>query len=245
MRTPVDVKIAVCDDDPDIRNKLVTWLRAVDLPEHCLVSLTEYSSGTALVNEYRSGTRYNLIFLDIIMDGLDGIQTARLIREEDENALIIFLTSSPDYAVQSYRVDAFDYLLKTADREQMEPVFLKALSAIADREERRLVIRNGAAFHSVHCNEIEYIEIYAKKITFYLIPEQKVETYKAFRELEAELSDLPQFFKIHRSVIVNMMHIARINSKFVATVSGQRLPIARGKYPALEQAFLAYTARRI
>lgn len=180
-----------------------------------------------------------------MMDGLDGIQTARLLREKDEKTLIVFLTSSPDFALQSYRVDAFDYLLKTGDRDRMEPVFLKAVTAIAGKEGRRLEIRTGGALHSIRCNTIEYIEIYAKKISFHLIPEQTLETYKAFRELETEIAGLPQFFKIHRSVIVNFLYVTQINSKFVLTVSGQRLSIARGKYPALEQAFLAYTARRI
>lgn len=236
------IQLAVCDDDSEIRKKLLSWILKVDLPANYKILLTDFSSGTALVDSYRAGHRYDLIFLDMIMPGIDGIETARQIRSFDEKVLIIFLTSSSDFAVQSYHVEAFDYLLKTEDTERMESVFRKALAFIAGKEDRQLQIRSGATLHVIQCNKIEYIEIYAKKLSFHLIPEQVLETYKPIRDLEIEIAGLANFFKIHRSVIVNLSYITQINPKFVVTISTQRLPVARGKYCELEKAFISYTA---
>lgn len=237
------IRIAVCDDEPDTRQKLISWIPTIELPENCAIAFKEYASGSELAAAYGSGARFDLIFLDMIMPGLDGMDTARSVRELDGKVLIVFLTSSPDYAVQSYRVDAFDYLLKDTDRERFEPVYRKATSLIANREERMIQIRSGTTLHSIRCGSIEFIEIYAKKLSCHIIPEETIETYKPIRELEADIEGLPQFFKIHRSIIVNLSYIAQINPKFVLTATGERLPVARGKYPELEIAFLAHTAR--
>lgn len=237
------LKIAVCDDDQDERDTLLAWIPTIDVPANCLVSAAGFSSGSELAAAYRAGRSFDIIFLDMLMPVLDGIQTARFIRELDDKALIIFFTSSPDFAIQSYHVDAFDYLLKTGDKNRMESVLKRAVAFVARREGRRLQIRSGSSVHSVKCDAIEYIEIYAKKLSYHLIPGQTLETYKPIRDLEAEIAGEMQFFKIHRSIIVNLAHVTHINPSYVMTVSSQKLPVARGKYADLERAFLFYTAQ--
>lgn len=239
------IKVAVCDDEQETRVQLLSWMAAITIPANCRLSVTEYSSGAELVDACQSGRAFDLILLDMIMPIMDGIETARAIRGSDDQVLIVYLTSSPDFALQSYHVDAFDYLLKGGDEDRMEPVLQKAIALIAKREERRLQIRSGTALHSVQCSEIEYIEIYAKKLSLHLIGEQVLETYKPIRELESDLAGLTQFFKIHRSIIVNLSFITQIKPTFVITVSGKRLPVARGKHSALERAFLLHAADRI
>lgn len=240
-----EIFIAICDDDPAMRNNLRELLPTMTLPENMELHLTEVSSGDDLIALYTEGNTFNIIFLDMIMPGSDGIQTARRIREKDDQTIIIYLTSSPDYALQSYRVEAFDYLLKTDRLEQIAPVFEKAIGLFASKEIQRLHIRSGTTTHSVLSSNIETIEINGKKLFFHLNSGQVLETYKPIRELEADIEGIHQFFKIHRSIIVNLGYLTQIDPKFVMTVSGQKLPVARGKYEELERTFLSYSAAKL
>jgi DNA-binding LytR/AlgR family response regulator len=238
------ISVAVCDDDPDVRLRLMTWIPTVPVPDHCTVRLTGFSSGDELLDGYRADEKFDIVFLDMIMPGSNGIQTAAMIRERDENAIIIYLTTTPEFALQSYRVNAFDYLLKTGDTDHLAKVFDKAIALVATKETKRIQIRSGTTTHLVLCSNIEYIEIYSKKLSCHLIPEQILETYKPIREFEAEIEGLPQFFKIHRSIIINLAYITQLDPKFVRTLTSDRLPIARGKYHELEHAFLSFSAQR-
>lgn len=238
------IKIAICDDDEEIRIHLVDLIQSIAIPENIQIVISVFPLGTDLVQAYENHNSFDLIFLDMLMEGLNGLETALSIRQFDKKSLIVFLTSSPDFALQSYEVEAFDYILKGMNNAKIESIFLKALANIQSREERQISIKSGLSYHSLNCKSIEFIEIYAKKLSINLIPKQKIETYKPIRELEDEIKDMSQFFKIHRSIIVNLLYITQINPKFVITLSGEKLPVARGKFYALKDAFLLYTTHK-
>lgn len=237
------IKIAVCDDDLELRTRLLQQLSTLPMPENCTIVFSDYASGNDLVSAYTKES-FDLLFLDMLMEGLNGIQTALSIRQQDKKVLIVFLTSSSDFAVQSYEVDAFDYILKGGDPTKIERVFNKAIKYLKNHEEQSLKIKSGSTLYSIKCDTIEYIEIYSKKLSIKLVNQQTLETYKPIRELEENIKGLTQFFKIHRSIIINLAFITQISQKFVMTLSGEKLPVARGKYTALEKSFLLYSAQK-
>jgi len=238
------IVVAVCDDDERVRAELLAWLASASLPPGYRVTPVEASRGDELIRRHRDGERYDIIFLDMMMPGADGMETAAALRASGDDSIIICLTSSPDYAVQSYRVGAFDYLIKTGGTEQLEATFAKAVAALTSSEEvHRLYIKSGTTLHAVLSGNIEYIEVFSKKLFYHLASGEVIESYKPIRELETELAGLPEFFKIHRSIIVNLSYLTEIDPHFVKTVSSERLPVARGKHAELEQAFLRCSAK--
>jgi len=238
------IAVAVCDDDASYRAELVRRLSALSLPDAKRLSIEEVPSGNDLLRRYESGERFDVIFLDMIMPGIDGIQTASAIRASGDNAIIVCLTSSPEYAVDSYRIEAFDYLIKGKETPRLEETLARAVSAVSAQEVSPLLIKSGTTLHSIPCDSVEYIEVFSKKLSYHTADGGVLETYKPIRELELELRGLTQFFKIHRSIIINLRYIIELDPRFVRTVSSARLPVARGRYERLEEAFLRHTASK-
>lgn len=236
------ISVAVCDDEAVAREELLHWLRKAILPADHRLSLTELTSGDELLSRQRAGLRFDIIFLDMIMPGTGGLETARQLRDAGDQALIICLTSSPDFAVQSYRVNAFDYLMKESGTDQLQQCLDRAITAVNKRPRKKLLIKSGTSTRSVVTEQIEYIEVFSKKLSYHLLSGEVIESYKPIRDLELELQDLPEFFKIHRSIIVNLACIIEITPHHVKTVSSEQLPVARGKYDPLEKAFLKISA---
>lgn len=235
------IRIAICDDELITRTSISKKLQGFHKNFPNPLSFTEFSSGEELLKTHIDDQKFHIIFLDMLMPGLNGIETARHIRKIDKECIIIFITSSIDYAVQSYRVDAFDYILKGGDDESLERIYLKAILSVIKKEDTRLVIKSKTSIHFVLCNNIEYIEIYGKKLTYHLVSSVVLDSYKPLHELEKELQPLPQFYKTHRSIIVNMMFVVELNPHYVRTVHSLQLPISRGKYKDFEQNFLKFS----
>ncbi len=234
------ITVAVCDDEAELRDKLSACVGAVEPPRGFGLEVSRFDSGEALVARLEAGGRFDVAILDMMMPGMDGIEAAKALRAVDAETAVICLTNSPEYAVQSYRVGAFDYLLKSEDTSELEATLSRALSAIADRETARLRIRSGTTSYYVRIKDVEYIEVNGKKLSYHIADGRVIESYKPMRELEAELAGSARFFMIHRSIVVNLAYVSEIDPRFVRTVSSERLPVARGKYPSLEAAYLRY-----
>jgi len=242
--TGTAIAIAVCDDDARIRADLAACIRAATPPQGFRLDASQFDSGDALARAYEAGERFDIVVIDMMMPGMNGIETAKAIRSIDEDAIIICLTNSPDFAVQSYRVDALDYLLKSADLNEFAATLSKAFSIAAGRESAKLHVKSGTTVHTIRCRDIEFIEVNGKKLSYHLASGEVVEAYKTMRELEAELAGHARFFMIHRSIVVNLSYVVELDPRFVRTVSSDRLPVARGKHASLEEAFLRHTAAR-
>ena len=238
--TGTTITIALCDDDDDLRAELLALVATMKPPEGFELDVAQYDSGDGLANRLKAGDRFDIAILDMMMPGMDGIETVRSIRAVDADTVIICLTNSPEYAIQSYRVDAFDYLLKSGDASDLGATLSRAFSVVASREAARLRVKSGTTTHYVRCRDIEYVEVNGKKLSYHLASGQVIDSYKPMRELEAEIAEHPRFFAIHRSIVVNLAYVAEIDPRFVRTVSSDRLPVARGKYPSLEEAFLRH-----
>lgn len=237
------ISVAVCDDDAFTRAELLKWLPSTPLPQGYRITPVEVPCGDELIRRHRNGERFDIIFLDMMMPGADGMATASALRASGDGSIIICLTSSPDFAVQSYRIDAFDYIIKSNGIPQLEAALAKAVAVLTAQNARRLIIRSGTTLCAVLYANIEYIEVFSKKLFYHLASGEVIESYRPIRELEAELSGQPEFFKIHRSIIVNLSYLTEIDPHFVRTVSSERLPVARGKYDQLETAFLVCSAK--
>ncbi len=127
------MRIAICDDNPEELARLVSLLETYRREtERCFI-YQSYSSGIALLDDIRRGS-FDLVLLDILMPHLDGMGIAREIRTFDDHLKIAFLTSSPEYAVQSYEVEAFSYLVKPILKEKLFPLLDKLFVVKQEKE---------------------------------------------------------------------------------------------------------------
>jgi two-component system LytT family response regulator len=212
------------------------------LKRYCTEQLTTcdtniFSSGTAFVQT--KDFNYDLIFLDIFMPGLSGLDTAAKIRAENKNVLLVFTTTSPDFAVKSYRVRAFDYLVKPYTYAQFsETMHLvsKELSTAA----RLLTLKIGRNQAKVLCRDILYVDYSNHYIQIHLANDEIVRSQMYFEEIIKLLEPFPQFLYCNRNCIVNMDKVAGFKKNDFVLNNGELITMNRNAHTELRQKYADY-----
>ena len=233
------VKIAVCDDQKNIRSYLVSLIKRQDI--EC--SIIEYAS----VDEYLTdGRKHDLVFLDIEMGGsstkMDGMGLARHIRgiEAQKQPIIIFVTGYEKYVYDAFDVGAFQYLIKPVDEQKFADVFDRAVGQVvaeAEQGKKKLVIQYGGEVKAIPLNDIYYMESRNHKIVLYL-KNANIEYYAKMGDLEEELAG--QFYRIHRGYLINFFHVEGYDKLEVRMANGDKLLLSRYKYDGFVQAYMDY-----
>jgi len=215
------MRIAICDDEQTIRTRLHT---AIDtsgiLP--CDAIISEFSDGTSLKDSHAKD-QFNIIFLDIQMDGISGLEAGHEIRKEDKKVIIIFITSLQQYVFQSFKIEAFDYIVKPIDNDIVKTVLNRAISKY--KEQHYLIhfkwLDNA---YALDVSDIVYLEGYNRRITF-VTKEREYYSIGKLKEYESTLL-LYGFFRCHQGFIVNMNYIKSIEKKSITTVFGHTIEMS-------------------
>ena len=220
------IKIALCDDETvylESTEKLLRdWSRTTSTP----IELDCFDHGDALLAKHRI-YRYDIIFLDIVMPLFSGMDTAKELRLLDKSAKIIFLTSSPEFALSSYSVRALDYLIKPLSYDKLQEVLEECMSLLY-KEPDSLTLKTPGGYQRIFLYDIEYLEAQNKRVLFYLSNSECLEVLQPLHTFETELPDTKGFFKCHRSYLVNLKNVQHFSSVELSTKSGRQIPIARG-----------------
>ena len=228
--------LAVCDDqDKELETLaalLDTWQRERKTP----LRWRSFRSAGQLLEAARR-ERFTLYLLDVIMPGMDGMEAAQEIRSFDAAADIVFLTSSPGFAYESYSVRALEYLLKPITPRLLFPL-LDRLALREQRPQEGLTLKTGSMLVRVPFSQLAYVEVNGKHLYFHQTDGQVREVAAPMREYEGQLLQRPEFMRIHRSYIVNMMQIEELSSTGVHTFSGKDLPVSRLLYPQLQKDYM-------
>ena len=182
---------------------------------------------------------YDLLLLDMLMPGLNGIEAAREIRESNSRIQIVFLTSSPEYAVESYSVRAYYYLLKPVSEVKLFPILDRLLDDFKKPEDA-LRIKTQSSVFSLPYGKIEYIEVSAKKLYFYLTDDGTREVTGSLADFEQALLKRPGFMKVHRSYLVNLQWVQELRQGELVTASGRRVPVSRSAYTQVRTAYTQF-----
>ena len=228
--------LAICDDQAGelelLSALLETWQQERRTPLRWRVFR---SAGQLLEAAQRE--RFTLYLLDVMMPGMDGMEAAQEIRCFDAAADIVFLTSSPGFAYESYSVRALEYLLKPITPRLLFPL-LDRLALREQRPQEGLTLKAGATLVRVPFSQLAYVEVNGKHLYFNLTDGQVRQVAAPMREYEGQLLQRPEFMRIHRSYIVNMMQIEELSSTGVHTFSGKDLPVSRLLYPQLQKDYM-------
>lgn len=219
------LKIAVCDDDNGELSHVTELLQQYQARNRLAVRIDAFLSAMELMDALRT-TNYQLLLLDILMPGFTGIQAAREIRTFDSETKIVFLTSSPEFAVESYGVDAFYYLLKPIREDDLFPVLDRLLQQFR-RAEDTLLLTMPSGVLRLPYSRIEVLEVNSKRLLFYLNDGSVREIPGTLTQYEPQLLARREFVKVHRSYLVNMDDIQHLKGTELITYSGVRVPISR------------------
>lgn len=233
------LRIAICDDQPAEREALGRFLRAFFAVHPYEYILTEYSRGETLLDDYEDGdAAFNLIFLDIFMDGILGMECARGVRRFDPRVPIVFLTTTPDYALESYDVHAYGYLVKPLDSEKTAALLDRFLWEEYDGRQKSLLIKEAGRGRRIAYREIESIESRRNVLLVRLVNGEEHRVYARLDEVERELEG-HGFLRCHQSYIVNMDRVRTVESDFQME-SGVHIPIRQRGIKAIRDAYFEY-----
>lgn len=224
--------IAVVDDEKAIREH-ICGLVEEQQPES---RIEAYATGEELL---ASGKRFDIVFLDIQMEGMNGIEAARNLREKNanlgvEDTVLVFITGIKDYVFDAFDLYAFQYLLKPIDERKFAEVLEKAAREAAKKKERRVLFIKSRNL-TLDQSEILYIESRAKKVEIHTV-RQTIEIYAAMDELEGQLGD--EFYRCHRAYIVNMDCITEYDSESITLTNGDRVYLTKKKYGEFVKAYM-------
>ena len=224
--------IAVVDDEKAIREH-ICGLVEEQQPES---RIEAYATGGELL---ASGKRFDIVFLDIQMEGMNGIEAARNLREKNanlgvEDTVLVFITGIKDYVFDAFDLYAFQYLLKPIDERKFAEVLERAVREAAKKKERRVLFIKSRNL-TLDQSEILYIESRAKKVEIHTV-RQTIEIYAAMDELEGQLGD--EFYRCHRAYIVNMDCITEYDSESITLTNGDRVYLTKKKYGEFVKAYM-------
>jgi DNA-binding LytR/AlgR family response regulator len=220
------IHLAIVEDELSFRITLRGYLKRFAAEKGLDFDITEFSDASALIRAYRPGN-YDILLMDILMPGINGMAAAVTIRKRDADVAFMFITSSPQYAIKGWEVDAFDYILK--------PLSYFALSQRLERAIKRLTMRKASAFLQfktvesilrVDLRELRYIEVKDHDLSFHLggTTETVRETIKNIEKKIAETGS--SFVRINKGILVNLAWIEAIQTDTVR-VDGTELPLSR------------------
>ena len=232
------LKIAVCDDSRELLEKVEKDLHEYENVRNTPATVHTYTNAVDLLDGLKK-TDYDILILDIIMPGFTGMQAAHEIRKFNEEIKIIFLTSSKEFAIESYSVGAYYYLLKPVLNEKLFSVLDKVVSEIASKQES-CVIYTHMGIVNIPFARIECLEVYNKHLVFHLSDGSTKETRGALTDYENVFLERKEFLKIHRSYILNMDYIHSIEAGEIATYSGKRFPVSRLLAKDIKEHYMNY-----
>lgn len=233
------MKIAICEDDTTQQNILTVALDSYCTPAGEHVQYDVYHNGLDLLASIHTH-RYDVLLLDILMPGFTGIEVAKEVRQSNEKIPIIFLTTSPEFAVESYRIHVFDYLMKPVDQSALFETLNRAYTATATALEKSIMIQTAKAIYVLSLSQIEFVEIYNRTLSFHLIDGTVKSISGRLSDYEDALLKHSEFLKIHRSYIINMDFMKVLNKKSFITLTGNEVPISRNLLPAIQKRYIEH-----
>lgn len=230
------LNVAICEDDNIFMDRVRTIVDSYFKENKYKVDIDEYSDGEEIVRgAIHDETKYDIIFFDIDMPRLNGIEAARLIREVDKDFILIFLTSLDEEVYKVFELDTFRFIRKSNFDEEIYPVLESVLKRVSENSTRyEFKTKDGTV--KLPITEILYFNMVNRRINIKTLTSTYITTKTVFKEIEESLSN-KGFISIYRGMMVNINLIKRINKDTIELDNGEILQVSRYKLPELRKAF--------
>lgn len=237
------IRLAFCDDDKSVIDELERLLERYRAERGYEIECATFQNPLDLLAEVERGARFDVLFLDVLMPGENGMDAAAELRNYDSHVKIIFLTSSSEFAVQSYAVGAYFYQLKPIWAESFYRLMDSVLAAQEQEQTHSLILRGKSGITQVELKRLEYCEVIHRTLFFHLASGRVVEATGNMDELCSRLEPYGCFLRPHRSYLINLDYVQSLSARAVTMSCLTEIPIPRGKYNDIKNAFLEHAFR--
>lgn len=231
------MQIAIVDDIASERKTLKERVTAQAARLSLDTVVACYASGTDFLTAAGKG-HFDLVFLDIYMENKNGVDTAEELRHFDKDCIIVFTTTSPDHALDGYRVRALHYLVKPYDDAVLAALFDEIIKRNPSMD-RYIKVNVAGGILRLRLQDILYAEHFKHQIHIYRPDGEEIVTRQTFREFTVSLTD-GRFFLCSRGVIVNMEHAGDFDGTDFILKNGKRVPVSRDLSKTARVAFGDY-----
>lgn len=238
-------QIAICDDDSLELEKTEKMLcEYSQANSNCEIIINKYTSADELLQEISKGAIFDLLLMDVYMPGKNGIDSMRELREKGYKGEIIFITSSPEHAIEAYEVNAVQYILKPINSERLYAALEKALIIVENSRCKYITLKSEGVLYKIQTDHIVFIESQNQYQNVHLMDEKSLRIRSTLSELYTMLANQSAFVRVGSTYIVNLIHVDSLSSKALNLCNGKSIWLPRGSYATLkDQYFNFYTEK--
>lgn len=233
------MQIALCDDEITNHEKTRELIRQYkQIHSDRTLSLSSFASGKELINHVDEHGGFDLYILDCIMPEMNGIELGAALRMRDDTGFLIYLTTSPDFALDSYRVDAFDYLLKPVESELFFQSLDKAYRSFSQIMQKTVAIKTTDSIRMIPITDIRYAERIDKHIDYHLTDNTVIHSTSfngSFQNAVSELLSHKRMLLVGSSFVVNLFHVTEVTRSDLLLTGDLRVPVPRRMYETVKK----------
>lgn len=237
------INIAICDDEPYYANQIKEIISDYLDEKQLCYCIQVFSSGKDLAKLEEQMGQFQIVYLDINMDGLDGIETAKRLRHWCEKTFVVFVTAFINYTLEGYKVEAIRYILK--DKENLRANIEESIDAILDKYELsnhiyEMEFKNAIKQFSEE--QFVYAESTLHDIMVFLLEKGKIHSYCKTMKLDQfqEMMNSDRLLRIQKSFLVNMKYIQRVEAYQITLYNGKILPVSRSRYAEVKEKIIMF-----
>lgn len=216
------IHIAVCDDEMHMCAHMKDFVSNFFRKKNREIDFKMFAGGRELL-DYEG--QIDILFLDIQMKDIDGMETARKLRADKFQGFLIFITVLREMVFQSFEVQAYDYLVKPIEERQFEKTMERLYTAMCSASEDSLLVQKGYQSRVIRRDEIVFCEIIDRKIYLNLVSDEVIDYYDRIEHLETKLNG--HFFRCHRSYLINLKHLKGYKKGTAYMDNGCEIPVSR------------------
>ena len=229
------IHIAICDDEKHMSDHIRAMASNFFRKKNREIYFRTFSSGEELLSY---DGQIDILFLDIQMNGMDGMETARKLRASKFRGFLIFITVLKEMVFQSFEVQAYDYLVKPVYDKQFEKTMERLYASMQNASEDSLLVQKGYEGRIIREEEIVFCEVIDRKIYLNLASGEVVDYYERIENLETKLGS--HFFRCHRSYLINLKHLKGYKNGTACMDNGKEVPVSRLRSKEFSSVVLQY-----
>ena len=230
------LRVAIIEDNDRDAEYLLSHLKRYSRENQIEIEVKRFENGIIFLEQYRG--EYNLVFMDIDMPAMSGMQVAKALRERDTHVLLIFVTALARFALNGYEVDAFDFIVKPLQYNFFSSKMNRAVKKLASEQRTKMLIKSTDKTVSIFLDEILYVDIFNHVLTFHTQSET-ISTRGTMKDVMESLNG-GTFAMCNKSCVVNLFHVQMIDGDEVVLMNGERLSIGRPRKKEFMQQIADY-----
>ncbi len=233
------IKVCVCDDDVTIVDRICSVIDGISKQNNIITKVDMFYDGATLLrNLEKNNSYYDVLFLDIEMENMDGIETARQLRLRDERAYIIYVSSHENYAIETFSVRPYQFVIKPFEDKVIEKHFIDVYEKILSNDES-YDFKHKGTYYKVLLKDVKYFESKNRSIDIHMEDGTVYEYYDILDKVEKKLCNTKMdFLRIHKSILVNSRYIAKKRYDHVELMNGEKLMISQTKRGEINEYYM-------